>query len=183
MVLALNNSQLLRTNIQLVLWNRVLRIMAVGRHLFLAAALGLAVCFWTLVADGGQWQKGSDGFSIAVRGLHLCWGMGLTVLALLDARSRLQNYKRAKDLFFENGFKPRIARLYRHSRCQRDALRVAAKDLGLSQQLNHFYQTQGYRWYHIFPDFVFKKPWILFSHRYWRKTLFEPRYTSLYFLW
>ena len=107
----------------------------------------------------------------------------MVVVALLDTRSRFQDFKRAKDLFFENGFKPRIAKLYIHSKCQRDAARVAAKDLGLLEQLNSFYQNQGYHWYHIFPDFIIKKPWIVFSRRFWRKTLFEPQYTSTHFLW
>jgi hypothetical protein len=105
------------------------------------------------------------------------------VFALLDARSRFQEYKRAKDLFFENGFKSRIAKIYMHSKCQRDAARIAARDLGLLKQLDSFYQAQGYHGYHIFPDFLLKKPWIVFSRRYWRKTLFEPQYTSIHFLW
>jgi hypothetical protein len=165
------------------MWNRFLRLLAVGYHLFFAAALVLALCYWVLVSDVFEWQKGSGVFSSAIYGLLFCWSVGLVVLTLLDARSRFQDYKRAKDLFFENGFNSRIAKIYIYSRCQRDAVRVAAKDLGLLEQLDHFYQTQGYRWYHIFPDFVFKKPWLIFSQRYWRKTLFEPQYTSLYFLW
>jgi hypothetical protein len=178
-----NNTHMFRSNIQLVTWNRFLRLLAVGRHLFFAAALGLVLCYWILVFDVFEWQKGSGVFSSAIYGLPLCWSVGLVVLALLDTRSRFQDYKRVKDLFFENGFKSRIAKIYICSRCQRDAVRVAAKDLGLLEQLDHFYQTQGYHWYHIFPDFVFKKPWLIFSQRYWRKTLFEPQYTSIYFLW
>ena len=172
-----------RSNIQLVLWKRFLRLWAVGRPLFFTAALGLALCYWILVFDVFEWQKGSGVFSSAMYGFSLCGSLGVVVLALLDARSRFQDYKRAKDLFYENGFKSRIAKIYMRSRCQRDAVCAAAKDLGLLEQLNSFYQTQGYRWYHIFPDFVFKKPWIIFSQRYWKKTLFEPQYTSIYFLW
>jgi hypothetical protein len=104
-------------------------------------------------------------------------------MALLDARSRFQDYKRAKDLFFENGFKSRIAKIYIFSKCQREAARVAARDLGLLEPLDLFYQDQGYHWYHVFPDFLYKKPRIILSRRYWRKTLFEPRYTSMHFLW
>lgn len=179
----LYHTHMFRSNIQLVMWNRLLRFLAVGRHLFFAAALGLVLSYWILVSDVFEWQKGSGLFSGAIYGLPFCWSIGSVVLALLDARSRFQDYKRAKDLFFENGFKARIVKIYIYSRCQRDAVRLAAKDLGLLEQLDHFYQTQGYYWYHIFPDFVFKKPWLIFSQRYWRKTLFEPQYTSIYFLW
>jgi hypothetical protein len=165
------------------MWNRILRLLAVGRNLFFPVVLVLVLCSWIIVSDAFGWRKGSGVLSSAQYGLLSCWSIGIVVLALLDARSRFQDYKRAKDLFFENGFKTRIAKIYIHSKCQRDAARVAAKDLGLLEQLDYFYQRQGYDWYHIIPDIIIKKPWIVFSRRYWRKTLFEPQYTSIHFLW
>jgi hypothetical protein len=165
------------------MWNRFLRLWAVGSNLLFSAAVGLVLCYWIIVSDAFGWQKDTGVFSNALYGLLACWSVGIIVVALLDARSRFQDYKRAKDLFFENGFKPRIAKIYIYSKCQRDAARIAAKDLGLLEQLDCFYQNQGYHWYHIFPDFLFKKPWIIFSRRYWQKTLFEPQYTSRHFLW
>ncbi len=57
------------------------------------------------------------------------------------------------------------------------------KTSGYWNSLIIYHQSQGYHWYHIFPDFIFKKPWIIFSRRYWRKTLFEPQYISIHFLW
>jgi len=124
------------------MWNRILRLSAVGRNLFFPAALGLVLCYWIIVSDAFGWQKGSGVLSSAQYGLLSCWSIGIVVLALLDARSRFQDYKRAKDLFFENGFKSRIAKIYIHSKCQRDAARGAAKDLGLLEQLDSFYQSQ-----------------------------------------
>jgi hypothetical protein len=155
----------------------------VGRNLFYSITSGLVLCHWILGSDAFGWQKDTGTISSALYGLVPFLSVGLVVMAFLDARSRFQDYKRAKDLFFENGFKSRIAKIFIHSKCQRDAVRVAAKDLGLLEQLDHFYQTQGYRCYHIFPDFLFERPWIVFSRRYWRKTLFEPQYTSIHFLW
>jgi len=177
------HTQALFINPQLVMWNRFLRLAAVGRNLFYSAAFVLVQWYWIILSDAFEWQKSADPHSSVLGGLFSCWCVGLVLLAFLDARSRYQDYKRAKDLFFENGFKPRIAKLYIHSKCQRDAARVAAQDLGLLEQLDFFYLGQGYRWYHIFPDFLLKKPWIVFSRRYWRKTLFEPRYTPIHFLW
>lgn len=165
------------------MWKRILRLSAVGRNLFFSAALVLVQCYWIMNTDAFGWPKGSGVFSSVLYGLLPYWSVGIVVLALLDVRSRFQDYKRAKDMFFKNGFKSRIAKIYIHSKCQRDAVRVAAKDLGLLEQLDYFYRSQGYHWYHIFPDFIFKKPWIVFSRRYWRKTLFEPQYTSIHFLW
>ena len=165
------------------MWNRFLRLASIGRNLFFSAALVLVLYYWVIVSDAFGWHNGSEILSSALYGLLSCWCVGIVLLAFLDARSRFQDYKRAKDLFFVNGFKSRIAKIYIHSKCQRDAARVAAKDLGLLEQLDYFYQSQGYRWYHIFPDFILKKPWIVFSRRYWRKTLFEAQYTSIHFLW
>ncbi len=161
----------------------MLRLLAVGRNLFFAAALGMVVCYLIIVSDAFGWLPDSGVFSSALYVFLSCGSVGLVVVALLDGRSRFQDYKRAKDLFFENGFKTRIAKIYIYSKCQRDAARVAARDLGLVEQLDYFYQSQGYRWYHIVPVFIIKKPWIVFSRRYWRKTLFEPHYTSVHFLW
>ena len=165
------------------MWNRVVRLSAVGRNLFFSAALGLVLCYWIIGPVAFGWTQGSGVYPSALYGLLSCWSVGVVVIALLDARSRFQDYKRVKDLFYENGFKSRIAKIYIHSKCQRDAIRVAARDLGLLEELDSFHQSQGYRWYNILPDFIFKKPWIVFSRRYWRKTLFEPQYTSTHFLW
>ena len=180
---SLNHTNTFLANRRSIMWNRILRLSVVGRNLFVFAVLGSVFCYWIIVSDAFGWQKGSGLFSSAIDALLLCWSVSLFVFASLDARSRFQDYKKAKDLFFENGFKSRIAKIYIYSKCQRDAARVAAKDLGLLEQLDFFYQGQGYFWYHIFPDFIFKKPWIVFSRKYWRKTLFEPQYTSIHFLW
>ena len=180
---SLNHTHEFQTDRHLVMWNRMQRLWSVGRNIFLSAALGLVLSYWLIVSDVFEFQKGSGVFSSVIEGFWSCGSVGMVALALLDARSRLQDYRRAKDMFFENGFKSRIAKIYIHSRCQRDAARVAAKDLGLLEQLDDFYQTQGYRWYHILPDFVLNKPWIVFSRRYWRKTLFGPPYSSTHFPW
>lgn len=179
----LNTTSILPLHTQLVIWKRFIRILKVGRHLFASAGIGIGLCTWIVLTKISGVQNDSTILSVMLYNLGLCWSAGLALFALLDARSRFQDYKRAKDLFYENGFKPRIAKLYTHSKCQRDAIRVAAKDLGLLKQLDHFYFNQGYRWYHIFPDFLSKRPWLLLSKRYWQKTLFEPRYASNYFFW
>ena len=108
----LNHTNEFLTNRYSVMWNRILRLSAVGRNLFISTALVLVLCFWIIVSDAFGWQKGSGIFSSAIDGLLLFWSVSLVVFALLDARSRFQDYKRAKDLFFENGFKSRIAKMY-----------------------------------------------------------------------
>ena len=107
----------------------------------------------------------------------------LLLFSQADARSRFQNYKQAKDLLYENGFDQRIIRLFTGSRCQRDAVRVAACDLGMGRQINAYFHAQGFRFYHLLPGFIFKRPGLLLTRKYWQKTLFENTYTSKYFLW
>ncbi len=101
----------------------------------------------------------------------------------MDAKSRFQNYKQAKDLLHENGFQPRIINLFCVSRCQRDAIRVAASDLGMIQQLDNHFKKIGYRWFHVIPDFAFLQPRLFFSQKYWQRTLFEKTYHLKHFLW
>lgn len=166
-----------------IIYQRLVRLVRVGRFLFLTATSGLLFSFYFTVLGIPAWM-GETGMVQWMGNMIMGLYSGMTALfALLDARSRYQDYKRAKDLFFENGFKPRIAHLFIHSKCQRDAVRVAACDLGLLKPLEQYYRDKGYRWYHILPDFVFKRPWIVLTWRYWRKTLFTPGYDSVHFLW
>ncbi len=111
------------------------------------------------------------------------YGFALMLFSQMDAKSRFQNYKQVKDLLYENGFQPRIINLFSVSRCQRDALRVAASDLKLDQQLDTHYKKLGYRWFHVLPDFIFSRPALFFTRRYWQKTLFAKSYKLKYFLW
>ncbi|THB72532.1 MAG: hypothetical protein D3926_25360 [Desulfobacteraceae bacterium] len=149
---------------------RCIRYFRVGFLLHLISIAGLALFF----------RVGTEGLLSVC--LSVC-GIGLVVFAQLDTRSRFQNYKAAKDLFYENGLKIRIVRLFTASRCQRDALSVAARDLDLSQALNDAYEELGYKWFHIIPDVVAARPKCLLARKFWKYTLFAPSYTSKYFLW
>jgi len=122
-------------------------------------------------------------FSFYLYGFIAGYWLVLLFFAQLDAYSRYQNYKKAKDLFHENGFKTRIANLFINSHCQRYAVKVAAEDLGLLKELCRYYHQKGYKWFHILPDFIFYNPLIVFTRKYWTRTLFEKRYKSKYFFW
>lgn len=111
------------------------------------------------------------------------YGVVLIFLTQLDALSRFQNYKQAKDLFFENGFQKRIANLFISSRCQRNALKIAALDLGMTDELNAYLDSLGFRWFHVIPKGVISKPEILLTRPFWKKTFFVKPYRSKYFLW
>lgn len=111
------------------------------------------------------------------------YGLILVLFSQADAKARFQNYKQAKDLLYENGFDERIVRLFSGTRCQREAIRVAGFDLEMDRQIAIYFYSLGYRWYHILPDFIFHRPGLLLTYRFWQKTLFAKTYRSKYFLW
>lgn len=162
--------------------HRFIRYIKVGRLLHLASICGLGLflgfaklALLSLDSNSLVW--------FIFQGYVSFYGLILIFFAQKDALSRFQNYKLAKDLLFEKGFRKRVIQLFISSKCQRDALRTAAHDLGLLKELNAHYTAMGYRWYHVLPDVVFTKPVRLLSSRFWKNTLFVPRYTSKYFLW
>ena len=100
----------------------------------------------------------------------------LPVFSQLDAWSRYQNYKQIKDQIYLYGYDERIFKPTLKSRCQRDAAWLSAQELGMGKECKRFFYSKGYKWYHIFPDFVFRKPQFLLTIYFWKTTFFTPRY-------
>jgi hypothetical protein len=98
-------------------------------------------------------------------------------LVVMDGWSRYQNYKRIKDQFFQYGFQRRIADAYIVSRCQRQAVKVAAAELGIREQVVEYYHNRGVRWYHYVPYFMLQDPLFFFRKAFWSRTFVEKRYT------
>ncbi|MGW8314535.1 MAG: hypothetical protein ACWGNV_02965, partial [Bacteroidales bacterium] len=101
----------------------------------------------------------------------------------LDARSRHQNYKMVKDKFYQYGFDARLLKPFMYSRCQRDAIRIAAKEFKFDRAWKKLAYDAGFRWYHLLPSMIVRTPLVLFTKSYWKKTLFVKAYDSKYFLW
>jgi len=97
-------------------------------------------------------------------------------LVIMDAWSRFQNYKRVKDHLFIHGFTPQIAKHYRGSKCQRHAVIVAARELGLEKEVRTYYQRHGIKWFHFIPQFMVKDPFFLFKRYFWSRTFMEKYY-------
>ncbi len=104
--------------------------------------------------------------------------LSLPVFSQLDARSRFQNYKQIKDQIYLYGFDNRILKPVLKSRCQRDAAWLSAKELGYGKRCMTYFKLKGYRWFHLFPDFVFCKPQFIFTLYFWKTTFFSPYYKS-----
>ncbi|MVN92119.1 hypothetical protein [Mucilaginibacter aquatilis] len=97
-------------------------------------------------------------------------------MVVMDGWSRFQNYKRIKDYLFVHGFTPKIARLYKGSKCQRTAFLVAARELGMEDEVLRYYRRLGIKWYHFVPHFMIKDPFFLFKKYFWSRTFMEKHY-------
>lgn len=161
---------------------RFFRYLQTGVLLHLMGISGaiLSIHFYKLAYNAFE----NDGWGVAV--FYLCLALyffSLIFFSQLDARSRYQNYKLLKDKLFEYGFDERVIRPFVFSKCQRDAIKVAARELDFKKELTACYFKMGFRWYHILPHLVVKHPTILFTKSYWQKTLFVKSYKSKNFLW
>lgn len=166
-----------------VLSMRILRYFQTGYLLHLITGLSVWMVFhWSeklfiaIKSHDGIWQILLFGFLTG----HF---LSLLFFSQLDARSRFCNYKMIKDKLYEYGFDVRLFRPFMYSRCQRDAIAVAAREMNYTtewEKLNHEF---GFKWYHLLPHLVIKQPEILITTGYWNKTLFVKSYQSKYFLW
>lgn len=161
---------------------RCIRYFRVGFLLHAAAGAGI-ILFLAAGRSALDYFKLCSFLECLMSGLLAFWGLSIVIFSQFDAFSRFQNYKQVKDLFHENGFDERIARLFTGSRCQRDSLMTAALDLDCAQELNEYLKARGYKWFHLIPDIFFDHPPAVFNRRFWKKTLFEKNYHSKYFLW
>ncbi len=115
---------------------------------------------------------------IAVKILILGYLICLPLFAQLDVRSRFQNYKQAKDQLYIHGFRTLILYPFLKSRCQRDAVSVAADELGYGAAAKAFFAEKGCRWYHLFPDFAFRQPQFMLTRYFWINTFFLRKYDA-----
>ena len=147
-------------------------------HIISLLAIFLSFVFYQLTS--WSLQSGNH-ISAIINGYLFLWLSSLPFFAQLDARSRFQNYKLLRDLLYRYGFRYKFVKALRHSRCQRDAALVAAKEMGYKFITEKYYRRCGYRWYHLLPDFIFKHPFYLFTKSFWITTFFARTYHSKYF--
>jgi len=124
---------------------------------------------------------------------ELVWGYVWSIVAVcfftvpifseFDAYGRYQNYKQIKDVIFEMGYDPRLIKPFMYSKCQRDAVIVAAQDLDHDKEVKAFFYAKGYRRYHILPDAFNRNPLVLFNILFWKRILFTEYYPSRNFYW
>ena len=162
---------------------RIIRYLQTGSLLHLMAVFSILMAY--VFGKGFLVLMESDGGTgKLILYAYLCtYFITLIFFSQLDARSRYQNYKMLKDKFYEYGFDPRLLKPFVYSRCQRNAIGVAARELDFENAWRQLIYKLGFRWYHLLPYFIVRKPGILFTKAYWSKTLFVKTYHSKYFLW
>lgn len=162
---------------------RTLRYLQAGYllHLITVASIFLFFAFGKkfmfLLENGGSMG------SLLLFGYLTLHAFTLPFFSQLDAHSRYQNYKMVKDKIFYYGFDKRILKPFVYSRCQRDAISVAAYEMQYGNEWKSLIYSLGFRWYHILPHMIVRNPLILLTKQYWNKTLFVKHYRSKYFLW
>lgn len=156
--------------------------LLVGRMLHLMFVFGVVIFF---IAGGIALQYYTEGqyFLAGLFGYFCFYGFTLPFFSQLDARSRFQNYKQAKDKIYEHGFQARIIKPFVYSRCQREAVLMASKSLNKEKECLQLFRSMGFRWYHMLPRILIQHPSFFFTRKYWEITLFSATYKSSYFLW
>lgn len=166
-----------------VLIMRLIRYLQIGYLLHGITIVSLALTILFAKMSLFQISPETDPFRLALYLFLTLYFLSLIFFSQLDARSRYQNYKLVKDKLFEYGFKIRLLKPFVYSRCQRDAISVAANELQYHTEWKQLILHLGFKWYHVLPHLVVREPRILFTREYWDKTLLVKTYHSKYFLW
>ncbi|MEN8123927.1 MAG: hypothetical protein ABFR32_02270 [Bacteroidota bacterium] len=183
LVVIKSENTIIEPSILIINFNKIIRFIKVGKYLHLSAFIGIFLFFFSIskITNMIRLQEGILGIIPWV--LFLFMGLSLFIIAELDVRGRYQNYKQVKEKLYKYGYDERIIRLYMHSNCQRDAARVAGKDLNHKRKINKYFYKIGYRWYHILPDAFVNNPFIIFRKQFWTKILFTEYYQLQNFYW
>ena len=155
----------------------IISYLKVGRLLYYSL-------FLFVLESWFYWVKLKAAIIVSSTGLTMFWLVSFLFsfvhifLVIMDGWSRYQNYKRAKDQFYIYGFTERICNLYIVSKCQRLAALVAAKELGIEDEVKKYYHSKGVKWYHYIPYFMVNDHWFLFKKYFWKRSFLEQSYHS-----
>jgi hypothetical protein len=163
--------------------NKFIRFIKVGYFLHMMALTGIFLFFIGISKIFGWFENPHNFLYLIVYFLIMIQGFTLPFFAELDALGRYQNYKQAKEKLFTLGYDERLIKPFMYSKCQRDAVIIAAEDLNCKSEVKKYYYRNGYRWYHVFPDAFVKTPLVLFKKIFWTKILFVKHYQLKNFYW
>jgi len=158
----------------------VIRFLLVGQLLHLFAIFGFSI-IWIFFEKITEMSFSQPAFWVYMAiGIE---GFLIIIFSQFDAYGRYQNYKQIKDALYKNGFDPRLARPFCRSKCQREAVLTAARDLDYLIETKAYFYKEGYRFYHILPDEFMQNPFVLFHSMFWKRILFTKHYKLQNFYW
>lgn len=166
-----------------IIMMRICRYLQTGYLLHFITLLAVVLCIFSLIETIDVLKNANDWKESALMVYFTLYIFSLLFFSQLDAYSRYQNYKMIKDKIFYYGFDTRILKPFVYSRCQRDAISVAVRELNYSEEWKILMKQYDFRWFHLLPHIIIGKPSVLFTKQYWSKTLFVKTYHSNYFLW
>ncbi len=163
--------------------NKFVQFLKVGYFLHVMAFVGVFLLYFG-ITEIIEWLANPNGYFVLIGYMLIALeGLTLPFIAEMDALGRYQNYKQIKDRLFTFGYDDRLLKPFMYSKCQRDAVIIAASDLNYKSQAKSYFYNNGYRWYHVFPDVFFKNPLVLFKKDFWTKILFANTYQLKNFYW
>jgi hypothetical protein len=154
----------------------------VGRSLHFIALIGVSIFFIGL-NFALYFSEFSFTLTSFVWWFITLFGLSLPIFAEMDAHGRYQDYKKIKDVIYKNGYDDRLVKPFIGSKCQRDAVIMAAKDLDQLNNVKALFFKLGYRWYHMLPDQFVKNPMVILKREFWLRILFTNTYRLKYFQW
>lgn len=170
-------------SVRKVIFMRILRYLQIGYLLHFMTILSIFLFVYLGMEFVASLKSDAAFGNLFLYGMGSAYFFTLIFFSQFDARSRYQNYKLVKDKFYEYGFDKRFLKPFVYSRCQRDAIQIAAAELNFENHWKQLIYSWGFRWYHILPHIVVRSPKVLFTRDYWNKTLLVKTYHSKHFLW
>ncbi len=169
-------------SIILIWYNQFIRFIRIGSFLHIMGLVGIALFFTTFQLSLNEFQDHLylQGYLWAIVSFGF---FTVPFFSEFDAYGRYQNYKQIKDSIYEMGYDKRLIKQFMHSKCQRDAVIIAAEDLNCQREVKSFFYDQGYRRYHVLPDAFTKNPLVLFYTVFWKRILFTQKYCLKNFYW
>ncbi len=137
----------------------------------LLAALGLVWLGWRL--PGWDYELAAW--------LAWCGAGAMLISAALcqaDAWARWQDYRRVRTLLLRHGWRPLFLTPLCRSRCQRDAVLLAARETGFGEKTHAWFRAKGYRWYHLAPDRVVADPKLIVDTSFLKATFMPSMRTT-----
>jgi len=103
----------------------------------------------------------------------------LSVLGVLDAKSRYKDFKKIKHFFEQYGVREGYMRNLLGNPCLRGCLIHAGNVTGNGTKVRKFIKENGYTFFHILPDYLIQNPLFFVQKGFWKNA--KRFWTSAFF--